>query len=89
MNFSDESTRRLYAHLLERASVPYFAMLDTWIRRGEIRDPYDEFMVQERKDVFRSTPDRPDLVDEYPLCHHILLIYYVFWMMVHVFNDHL
>ncbi|RKP11111.1 gamma-tubulin complex component protein, partial [Thamnocephalis sphaerospora] len=53
----DESTRRLYAHLLERASVPYFGMLDAWIRYGEIRDPYDEFMVQERREVLWDAPN--------------------------------
>jgi gamma-tubulin complex component 2 len=52
---------------LERAAVPYFGMLDAWIRYGEIRDPYDEFMVQERRDLRRGDSTRPDLLDEYPL----------------------
>ncbi|RKP26377.1 Spc98 family-domain-containing protein [Syncephalis pseudoplumigaleata] len=37
--YGDDTTRKLYSHLLERASVPYFGMLDAWIRYGEIRDP--------------------------------------------------
>ncbi|OQR98601.1 gamma-tubulin complex component [Achlya hypogyna] len=31
--------------LLEKASVPYLQMLELWIYHGELKDPYDEFMV--------------------------------------------
>jgi gamma-tubulin complex component 2 len=48
---SDPVAKKLYAHLLEKASIPYFSILRTWIHEGEINDPYDEFMVQERKGV--------------------------------------
>ena len=38
-------------YLLSKASTPYISMMHTWIHHGEIRDPYDEFMIQERKNV--------------------------------------
>ncbi|OQS06534.1 gamma-tubulin complex component [Thraustotheca clavata] len=31
--------------LLEKASAPYLKMLELWIYNGELKDPYDEFMV--------------------------------------------
>ncbi|KDO30162.1 hypothetical protein SPRG_05354 [Saprolegnia parasitica CBS 223.65] len=31
--------------LLEKASAPYLQMLELWIYHGELKDPYDEFMV--------------------------------------------
>src|SRR3954466_10389666 len=48
---SDLATKKLYMHLLSKASQPYVFMLHTWIHHGEIRDPYEEFMIQERKNV--------------------------------------
>ncbi|CAG8475833.1 4583_t:CDS:10 [Paraglomus occultum] len=47
----DPDTKKLYIYLLSRASKPYISMMHTWIHHGEIRDPYDEFMIQERKNV--------------------------------------
>jgi gamma-tubulin complex component 2 len=37
--------------LLSRASLPYFDILHAWIYRGEIMDPYNEFMVVEKRNV--------------------------------------
>jgi gamma-tubulin complex component 2 len=48
---SDLATKKLYVHLLSKASQPYVSMLHSWIHHGEIRDPYEEFMIQERKNV--------------------------------------
>ncbi|CAG8607330.1 hypothetical protein RhiirA1_489830 [Rhizophagus irregularis] len=47
----DLATKKLYVHLLSKASQPYVSMLHSWIHHGEIRDPYEEFMIQERKNV--------------------------------------
>ncbi|KAJ3130082.1 Gamma-tubulin complex component 2 [Physocladia obscura] len=46
----DATAHKTYTHLLQRASVPYFSMLRTWINTGAISDdPYDEFLVAERR----------------------------------------
>ncbi|CAG8631276.1 3384_t:CDS:10 [Acaulospora morrowiae] len=47
----DPDTKRLYMHLLSKSSQPYVTILHSWIHYGEIKDPYDEFMIQERKSV--------------------------------------
>ncbi|KAF9406891.1 hypothetical protein BGZ94_002913 [Podila epigama] len=47
----DPVTKKLYGYLLNKASVPYIAMLESWIHRGEIRDPYEEFMIVESRKV--------------------------------------
>jgi len=36
----------MYAYLLEEASRPYFSMIEDWIYKGLINDPYLEFMVR-------------------------------------------
>ncbi|KAF9181835.1 hypothetical protein BGZ50_005300 [Haplosporangium sp. Z 11] len=41
----DPATKKLYGFLLNKASVPYIAMLESWIHKGHIRDPYEEFMI--------------------------------------------
>ncbi|CAG8691693.1 4001_t:CDS:10, partial [Funneliformis mosseae] len=47
----DPATKKLYMYLLSKTSQPYVSMLHSWIHHGEIRDPYEEFMIQERKNV--------------------------------------
>lgn len=47
----DRQARDLFFHLMQQASVPYFGMLEHWIFRGEIKDPYGEFLIQEREDM--------------------------------------
>lgn len=47
----DPRCKKIYGYLLSRASVPYFEILHSWIYRGEIVDPYNEFMVLEKKSV--------------------------------------
>ncbi|ORY01777.1 Spc97/Spc98 [Basidiobolus meristosporus CBS 931.73] len=44
----DPGAKQLIAHLLAKASVPYFEMLLSWINSGSLRDPYGEFMVKIR-----------------------------------------
>lgn len=31
--------------------MPYFEMLEHWIFVGEIKDPYGEFLIEEREDM--------------------------------------
>ncbi|KAF9084684.1 hypothetical protein BGX23_010317 [Mortierella sp. AD031] len=50
----DPVTKRLYGFLLNKASVPYIAMLESWIHKGEIRDPYEEFMIVESNKVSKE-----------------------------------
>ncbi|KAJ3230258.1 hypothetical protein HDU78_008509 [Chytriomyces hyalinus] len=60
----DATAKHLYSHLLAKASVPYFQMLRTWIHRGQIHDPYDEFLIQERRGLTKSGLNR-DYNDRY------------------------
>jgi len=53
--FSDQKTKDLYIYLLQKASVPYWDMLKSWIYKGLIRDPYKEFLIQDNADVERET----------------------------------
>lgn len=46
--------------VLDKAVLPYVRTLETWTTRGEIHDPYDEFMVLEK-----STVRKEDLNAEY------------------------
>lgn len=48
---SDPKCKQIYTFLLSRASSPYFDILHSWIYRGEIKDPYNEFMVLEKRNV--------------------------------------
>ncbi|KAF9987740.1 hypothetical protein BGZ65_002119 [Modicella reniformis] len=41
----DPVAKKLYGFLLNKASAPYIAMLESWIHKGTIHDPYDEFMI--------------------------------------------
>ncbi|CAO3622233.1 unnamed protein product [Cunninghamella blakesleeana] len=47
----DPKCKQIYTFLLSRASAPYFDILHSWIYRGEIKDPYNEFMVLEKQNV--------------------------------------
>lgn len=43
----DQRARMLHSVLLEKASEPFLKMLSIWLFRGELQDPYKEFMVFE------------------------------------------
>ncbi|KAF8943777.1 hypothetical protein BGZ47_005073 [Haplosporangium gracile] len=47
----DPVTKKLYGFLLNKTSVPYITMLESWIHKGEIRDPYEEFMIVKSRKV--------------------------------------
>jgi gamma-tubulin complex component 2 len=42
-------TKEMLLFLLEKASVPFFQILQGWIYQGVINDPYHEFFVEENK----------------------------------------
>lgn len=49
------TSRDLLLHILEKASVPFLAMLSQWLFRGELVDTYKEFMIQEDSSVTKET----------------------------------
>ncbi|KAJ3607947.1 hypothetical protein NHX12_024998 [Muraenolepis orangiensis] len=49
-NFTgDSQAQELCLYLTKAASVPYFEILEKWVYRGIIKDPYSEFMVEEHE----------------------------------------
>lgn len=68
------ATKNLYAYLLAESSKPYFAMLQQWVCRGILDDPYKEFMIQERANISKDKvkDDFNDVYWEqrYSLHHH-------------------
>jgi hypothetical protein len=40
-----QHTTQVFTFLASAASGPYLAMLSTWLARGAVDDPYDEFLV--------------------------------------------
>ncbi|KAH0620175.1 hypothetical protein JD844_020179 [Phrynosoma platyrhinos] len=45
----DSQAQELCLYLTKAASVPYFEILEKWIYRGIINDPYSEFMIEEHE----------------------------------------
>ncbi|NP_001086858.1 tubulin gamma complex associated protein 2 L homeolog [Xenopus laevis] len=45
----DSQAQELCLYLTKAASAPYFDILERWIYRGIINDPYSEFMVEEHE----------------------------------------
>ncbi|KAF8982909.1 hypothetical protein BGZ46_000382 [Entomortierella lignicola] len=60
----DPVAKKLYGFLLNKASVPYIAMLESWIHKGTIRDTYEEFMIVESNKVDKEKIEA-DFNDEY------------------------
>ena len=50
----DDKTRELHSHLFQLASEPFVKTLRQWLFKGELEDPYGEFMIQENKTVSRE-----------------------------------
>mmetsp|Transcript_19781 Transcript_19781/g.59030 ORF Transcript_19781/g.59030 Transcript_19781/m.59030 type:complete len:895 (+) Transcript_19781:186-2870(+) len=50
----DSTAAELAHHLAQLASVPYFDMLEQWIYKGVVEDPFDEFMVREDTSIHRD-----------------------------------
>lgn len=60
----DPATRDLLKQLLADASKPYLKMLEQWIHKGVIIDPYDEFLIREQRSIKRERLEM-DYTDEY------------------------
>ena len=56
----DPSARSLTLRLLAAASRPYVRAVERWVYEGVVDDPYDEFLVVERKELRKES-----LADEY------------------------
>eukprot|EP01038_Epipyxis_sp_PR26KG_P006038 gene6038-8313_t len=50
----DSKSRDLHWHLLSEASHPFLKTLSVWIFRGELLDPYKEFMIYEDTSVSKE-----------------------------------
>ncbi|XP_075865788.1 gamma-tubulin complex component 2 [Microcebus murinus] len=59
----DTQAQELCLHLTKAASAPYFEVLEKWIYRGVIHDPYSEFMVEEHE--LRKEKIQEDYNDKY------------------------
>uniref|UniRef100_A0AC11B9I3 Tubulin gamma complex component 2 n=1 Tax=Ovis aries TaxID=9940 RepID=A0AC11B9I3_SHEEP len=59
----DSQAQELCLYLTTAASVPYFEILEKWIYRGIIDDPYSEFMVEEHE--LRKEKIQEDYNDKY------------------------
>ena len=47
----DEKADALLQYLLSKSSAPFLDMLSQWIYQGAINDPYDEFVITQRKEI--------------------------------------
>lgn len=47
----DEQGQKLSEYVTRCACVPFFDMLSVWLLKGEVRDPYREFMIIENRDI--------------------------------------
>ena len=47
----DDKAQELCLHLTQAAAVPYFEIMEQWIYKGIVHDPYQEFMVEDHKTV--------------------------------------
>nr|XP_027780719.1 gamma-tubulin complex component 2 isoform X2 [Marmota flaviventris]XP_027780876.1 gamma-tubulin complex component 2 isoform X2 [Marmota flaviventris] len=59
----DSQAQELCLYLTKAASAPYFEVLEKWIYRGIIHDPYSEFMVEEHE--LRKEKIQEDYNDKY------------------------
>ena len=52
-------------NLIYKASKPYLTMLEDWIYKGQINDPYNEFMINEDKEIIKEKL-KEDFNEKYP-----------------------
>jgi len=50
----DQKAKELHYFLLKKTFEPFLSMLSLWIFRGELRDPYKEFMIYEDTSISRQ-----------------------------------
>ncbi|KAJ3261965.1 Gamma-tubulin complex component 2 [Boothiomyces macroporosus] len=46
--------KKLYSHLLKETAKPYFEMIELWVCNGVLEDPYNEFMIQQKKNLSKE-----------------------------------
>ncbi|KAJ3279877.1 Gamma-tubulin complex component 2, partial [Rhizoclosmatium sp. JEL0117] len=54
----DKTAHKIYSHVLHTAAVPYLNTLRMWIHQGQIQDPFNDFLVQERASASKSSMTR-------------------------------
>ena len=47
----DPKSQEVVLHLTKSSAAPFFDMLSLWLQRGEVNDPYDEFMIFENQEI--------------------------------------
>lgn len=47
----DRVLKGLFEDLLIRCSVPFLGMLQAWLERGALDDPFGEFMIRRRVEI--------------------------------------
>lgn len=50
----DDNAKVLFQVLLDKASLPYMEMLRAWLKDGNLKDPFQEFMVEESGSMKRQ-----------------------------------
>ncbi|AQZ09887.1 SPC97 (YHR172W) [Zygosaccharomyces parabailii] len=55
-NFGDRSGVDFLKGLLRNISTDYCTMLENWLTKGELQDPYDEFMIVDTMRQLKDTP---------------------------------
>ncbi|KAF2073801.1 hypothetical protein CYY_004895 [Polysphondylium violaceum] len=54
----DKKSQDLFQYLLQHSIQPLLEMLESWIHKGVIRDPFSEFMIEENTDLKRDNINR-------------------------------
>ncbi|XP_014283380.1 gamma-tubulin complex component 2 [Halyomorpha halys] len=57
---ADPEAEKMCLRLTKAASFPYFEIIEKWIYKGQIDDPYDEFMIVEKKEKGKVNLDWED-----------------------------
>lgn len=47
----DQRAKIIFCYLYEHSAIPYMEMLSGWVEDGSLNDPYEEFMIEERKKI--------------------------------------
>ena len=61
----DDRAKSIFCYLFEQSAVPYMEMLSGWVEDGSLYDPYEEFMIEEkRRDIIPLASAGVDAMDE-------------------------
>ena len=61
---TDQQTLQVYQFLLNKSFLPFCELLSKWIYHGIIDDTYEEFLIEERKDLNKDNISK-DFKDNY------------------------